>query len=97
MRQLLGKSAVICFAVIILAASCKGKDEGWIRINQLGYRPGDVKVAVFMGKGSNELQSFRVIDAVTGKLVLEKDRYLRISSHGTIHKLLQAQLHGVEY
>jgi len=72
MRQLLGKSAVICFAVIILAASCKGKDEGWIRINQLGYRPGDVKVAVFMGKGSNELQSFRVIDAVTGKLVLEK-------------------------
>ncbi|MFZ2340086.1 MAG: cellulase N-terminal Ig-like domain-containing protein [Bacteroidales bacterium] len=72
MRQLLGRVTFICFAVMILAISCNGKNEGWIRINQLGYMPGDVKVAVFMGKGADDLLSFRVINAVTGKVVLEK-------------------------
>lgn len=72
MRQLLGNGTVICFTALTILVSCSGHNEGWIRINQLGYRPGDVKVAVFMGKGGNDLRSFRVINTVDGKVVLEK-------------------------
>lgn len=77
MRQRHGKGAVICFAAMILLISCNSKDEGWVRINQLGYRPGDVKVAVFMGKGPDDLRSFRVINSATGKVVVEKKDILR--------------------
>lgn len=73
MRQLLGKGAVIGFAAMILIVSCNGRYEGWVRINQLGYRPDDVKVAVFLGLGGTDLKSFRIIDAATGKVILEKD------------------------
>jgi len=73
MRQLLGKGAVIGFAAMILLVSCNRRYEGWVRINQLGYRPDDVKVAVFLGLGGTDLKSFRIIDAATGKVILEKD------------------------
>ncbi|MBN2612952.1 MAG: cellulase, partial [Bacteroidales bacterium] len=73
MRQLLGKGAFLCFAAMILLISCNGRNEGWVRINQLGYRPDDVKVAVFMGLGGTDPKSFRIIDASTGKVIVEKD------------------------
>lgn len=83
-------------AAIFLLISCGRNHEGWVRINQLGYRPGDVKVAVYMGKGSNDLRSFRVVDAVTGKVILEKEGYFKNGSDGTVHRLLQAQFHRGE-
>ncbi len=77
MRQRLGTGVVISFAVMILSISCKGKSEEQVRINQLGYRPGDVKVAVFMGKDRNDLKSFRLVDAETGRVVLEKNETVK--------------------
>ena len=56
-------------AVIIIITSCNNEQSDWVRINQLGYRPGDVKVAVYISKKPVSLKSFRIIDATTGKLV----------------------------
>lgn len=41
----------------------------WIRINQLGYRPAGMKVAVWCSKGQDTLKFFEVVDARTGKVV----------------------------
>ncbi|MEO6722000.1 MAG: glycoside hydrolase family 9 protein [Ferruginibacter sp.] len=43
-------------------------DSVWIRINQLGYTPAGIKVAVWCSKeGDDALTSFQLIDAVTKK------------------------------
>jgi endoglucanase len=49
--------------------SCSKESEEWIRINQLGYRNNDIKVAVFMSKNQLVLNTFQVIDASSGKVV----------------------------
>lgn len=41
----------------------------WIRINQLGYRPGGLKVAVWCSKGQDTLKNFEVVDVHTQKVV----------------------------
>lgn len=55
--------------IIILASSCRNDQNAWIRINQLGYRPGDIKVAVFISTSELELKEFELIDAGTGKVI----------------------------
>ena len=54
---------------LISTVSYSGEPEEWIRINQLGYRNTDVKVAVFLSRKSLDLKSFKVIDAGSGKVV----------------------------
>ena len=44
--------------------------QTWIRINQVGYRPGDVKVAVLISTGETG-GAFEVRDAMTGETVLK--------------------------
>ena len=72
MTQRLVLFSEVLLTAVILLISCGRSHEGWVRINQLGYRPGDLKVAVYMGNGTNDLRSFRVVDAITGKVILEK-------------------------
>ena len=45
--------------------------QAWIRINQLGYREADVKVAVMGSKEPIECTRFEVVDAATHKVVYE--------------------------
>lgn len=47
------------------ALPCKA-DE-WIRINQLGYLPQSIKVAVFMSETKTDVQEYALVDAFTGK------------------------------
>jgi len=57
--------------VVVLAFSFAKKEEpiAWIRINQLGYKPGGIKVAVWCSKGNTVLQKFELVDSATGKTV----------------------------
>jgi hypothetical protein len=43
--------------------------DAWIRINQLGYQPSNVKVAVWCSKGDQKLTAFQLVDASTHKVV----------------------------
>lgn len=67
---------LICFSVFIFLSSCTHVQNDWIRINQLGYRPGDVKVAVYISKRPVTLESFRIKDAQTGKTILTFDKLI---------------------
>lgn len=57
--------------VVVLAFSFAKKEEpiAWIRINQLGYKPGGIKVAVWCSKENTVLQKFELVDSATGKTV----------------------------
>lgn len=41
----------------------------WIRVNQMGYLPQSVKIAVYMSQENTSVSSFSLIDAYTGKTV----------------------------
>ena len=58
-------------AASLLILSCRKNGDSWIRINQLGYRTADIKVAVFISSNSIDLKSFRLVDIRSGKTVLE--------------------------
>jgi hypothetical protein len=63
---------ILLFSISLLLLSCQKKNDEWIRINQLGYRTNDPKVAVFIALGIKDLKSFRLVDAVSEKVILEK-------------------------
>ena len=58
-------------AIILLAFTTKQEETiSWIRINQLGYQPGGVKVAVWCSKEKSAISNWELIDAVSKKIVL---------------------------
>lgn len=45
----------------------------WIRINQLGYTPAGLKVALWCSKADTKIISFELVDTATGKIVVTQD------------------------
>ncbi len=66
------KNLFIILPLYFLTLTLSGKEQkdAWIRINQLGYRNNDIKVAVFISIDPVKLKSFSVIDEKTGKAVI---------------------------
>ena len=66
------KNAYISLIFLILSnlISCGSEPDEWIRINQLGYRNNDIKVAVLLSRNLIDLRSFKIIDAKSGKVVM---------------------------
>lgn len=58
--------------------------EEWIRINQLGYLPQSIKVAVFMSEEGNQLKQFQLVDAYTQEVVKEFDSLKESGSIGNM-------------
>jgi endoglucanase len=61
---------ILIITSIIVFTSCHKEQTEWIRINQLGYRSYDIKTAVFIAKKVTNLKSFKIIDAVSGKVIM---------------------------
>ncbi|MGO4289823.1 glycoside hydrolase family 9 protein [Chitinophaga sp. RAB17] len=58
------------FCLLSLAAPGQAQlPTAWIRINQLGYLPGSVKAAVWVGKENEHPQGFQLISAVSHKVM----------------------------
>lgn len=71
-------TVIILFLTIsVIHLSCKSEISEWIRINQLGYRTGDIKVAVFLSSKKSDLRSFSIIDAATGKEIMTIDNVIK--------------------
>ncbi|WP_321995734.1 glycoside hydrolase family 9 protein [Draconibacterium orientale] len=64
------KQAVLLF-VFVLAAAGVFAQQKVIRVNQLGYLPQSVKVAVFLSTEAENAGQFQVFDALNDKLVYE--------------------------
>jgi endoglucanase len=66
------KPRVILLIIIVLmiSYSCSNEKNAWIRINQLGYLPGDIKVAVFLSNKKLNLKAFKIIETGSGKVAM---------------------------
>ncbi len=60
---------ILFFPVVAYSQNLESK--AWIRINQLGYTPAGIKVAVYGAKGIPAIKKFYLIDASTKKIVFE--------------------------
>ncbi len=54
---------------LIIPTSCNREKNAWIRINQLGYRPDNIKVAVFLCNKTRNLRSFKIVEVSSGKVI----------------------------
>lgn len=63
------KKWLIVLFIPLIAFIEKEETRSWIRINQLGYTPNAVKVAVWCSKDTITINKFQLVDAVTKKIV----------------------------
>ena len=63
--------SIIAPFVALVSAQAQNSDT-WIRINQLGYAPDGVKVAVLVTKEKKDVKEFELVDAKTAHVVLKK-------------------------
>lgn len=64
------KSIPVIWLFILCSSFLRPAEEtAWIRINQLGYTPAGIKVAVWCSKQTVSLSSFELVDAGTQKTV----------------------------
>ena len=54
---------------MLLAICATMNAESWIRVNQMGYLPKDIKVAVMIMEQPEDVKSFKVTNVTTGKSV----------------------------
>ena len=60
--------SLACVVVMALVAIAV-KAESWVRVNQMGYLPNDIKVAVMIMEQPEIVKSFKVTNVATGKSV----------------------------
>ena len=56
--------------------------SAWIRINQLGYTPGGIKVAVWGSKKQLAIGNWQLIDAKTNKVVFKGNTGKSFGAYG---------------
>ena len=61
----------ILFGILFLLSTLVTNGSSWIRINQMGYLPQSVKVAVFISDEPVENSQFQLVEAVSDKVVFE--------------------------
>ncbi|QEH39932.1 glycoside hydrolase family 9 protein [Chitinophaga sp. XS-30] len=66
----------------VLLLSAQRDQNAFIRINQLGYLPAGVKVAVWGSLENNSISSFQLIDSATGKTVYTASAGQPFGSYG---------------
>ncbi|MEO6683016.1 MAG: glycoside hydrolase family 9 protein [Ginsengibacter sp.] len=72
-KNLLYLFVLISASIFYFSFSTKKEPvQQWIRINQLGYTPDGVKVAVWCSKDHSALTNFELVDSATGKAVLSQ-------------------------
>ena len=63
---------LLLIGLFFIAANVSGAEQSsWIRINQAGYLPEDIKVAVFISVDSETESDFYVYEAITDKLIFQ--------------------------
>jgi endoglucanase len=64
------RRVVVVIFICGCAQTANAADDAFVRVNQVGYGPADVKVAIAMGREALP-QRFQVVDATTGRTVFE--------------------------
>lgn len=73
------KKWTIVVALVAMWATMSA--ESWIRVNQIGYLPDDIKVAVMIMEQPEDVKSFKITNVATGKSV----KLQRVNNKGAQH------------
>jgi peptidoglycan/xylan/chitin deacetylase (PgdA/CDA1 family) len=76
---------IIGLSILVSLFSFNKKNEenkAWIRINQLGYTPQGIKVAVWCSKNEITITSFSLIDSGSGKTVFTNNAGKNFNAYG---------------
>jgi endoglucanase len=79
------RAFLICFLLcgsVLFSFHKSNEPAAWIRINQPGYTPAETKVAVWCGKGNEQISSFRLVEAATGKTVYAAQSSKNFGAYG---------------
>jgi endoglucanase len=76
------KPILFCLFIALIVSFNKPEDQAWIRINQLGYTPGGVKVAVWCSKENKTIKTFQLIDAKTKKIAFNSSAGKAFGTYG---------------
>lgn len=69
LRPLLFVNLLLFVIALVSSFQNKQDESAWIRINQLGYTPQGVKVAVWCSNGQLTMGNWQLVDSKTGKVV----------------------------
>jgi endoglucanase len=83
--------AVFLAAVFLSAVIEKEEGQACIRINQLGYLPDGVKVAVWGAKQNQSLQTFQVVDARKHKVAYQAEAGKAFGAYGPFGQTYRLQ------
>src|SRR5665647_1938734 len=75
--------------LIIFSFKYKQDNNSWIRINQLGYTPGGIKVAVWVSKDNELPGDFQLKDATNSKVVFSASTGKSFGSYGPFSQSLR--------
>ncbi|WP_257666789.1 glycoside hydrolase family 9 protein [Parapedobacter tibetensis] len=70
------------FVALLFLSSCQKNEDSWIRINQLGYTPQGIKVAVWASKSQLALEGFSVVEAKSNKEVFHGEAGTPFGAYG---------------
>jgi endoglucanase len=73
---------ILLIPVLLFSFKKNAENNSWIRINQLGYTPGGIKVAVWCSKGEAMISSFSLIDSASGKTVFTNNAGKKFGAYG---------------
>ncbi len=70
------KKLLLCvalFFLLVLGTGDASIEKSWMRVNQLGYLPGSLKIAVFVSKENARVASFELRDVLTDEVKFKSD------------------------
>src|SRR5688572_2542845 len=82
MKKNFAPSLIFLLLLPAISISAQEMDSSWIRINQLGYTPAGVKVAVWGSKHTGTITSFQLMDAVSKKRVFSTTAGKQMGAYG---------------
>ncbi|MEJ8817513.1 glycoside hydrolase family 9 protein [Lacibacter sp. H407] len=88
--------SLFLFICCSVGFSVKQESTAWIRINQLGYTPNGIKVAVWCSKENNPIGSFQLIDAETNKPVLTAKPSSSFGKYGPFEQTQRMNFSGFQ-
>src|SRR4030095_14554528 len=86
------KYSIFLIFVLLGFKQPKQEVESWIRINQLGYKPHGIKVAVWCSKNNEKIDKFSIIDVLSGATVYENKVSAPFGAYGPFN-----QTHSLDF
>ncbi|MBB5438286.1 peptidoglycan/xylan/chitin deacetylase (PgdA/CDA1 family) [Pedobacter sp. AK017] len=85
-RYIRKMSLFFSFCFLLYTSQAAESSGAWIRINQLGYLPKGIKVAVWVGKQGTAAETFQVLEAKTSALVFRGKTSAAYGAYGPFNQ-----------